>query len=184
MHKTVFKDGFSKLTGSFCHSHVCHKLALHVGREARIRQGFDINRTNFFRTVNSHSVSHFIHLNCRTAFYDFVQHRTQMVGNTVGYTNGTSGNSAGKEIAPSFNAVRNDGMVRPMQMLNTGNTNHSGTCTTYIGPHRIEEVCQVNNFRFFRCVFNHRHTFCKACCHHQVFGCPNTRHAQEDTIAL
>ena len=83
--------------------------------------------------------------------------------------NCTLGYSCSQHESSCFNAVRYYSVFRSSQLVHTLNPYGVGSCTFYLCPHLVEEVGQVNDFRFLRSIFKVCGTLCQNCCHHDVF---------------
>lgn len=73
-----------------------------------------------------------------------------------------------------FDAVRDDGVVSTVQFLDAFDADDIGAGTADIGTHTVEVRCQIDDFRFFRCVFQDRLAFGHGCSHEDIFSSANT----------
>jgi hypothetical protein len=58
-----------------------------------------------------------------------------------------SGRCCCKHKGSGFDLVRNNGILCPVKLLNTADTDHIGTGTFDIGTHAVQEVRNIDNVR-------------------------------------
>jgi len=118
--------------------------------------------------------SFFCHFCFDITFCQFCNHRFQMFLLYILQHNISTSNGCCHHKCTCFYTVWYHFMCGTMQLFNT--FYHNGICaiSLYICPHFHQKFCQIANFRFCRCIFNHCCSFCQYCCHHDIFRCTYT----------
>ena len=75
-----------------------------------------------------------------------------------------------KHECTGLDLVRNDRIIRPVQLLNALDADHIGARALDAGAHAVEEVGRVDNVRLLGGILNDRHTLCHDGCHHDIDG--------------
>ena len=86
-----------------------------------------------------------------------------------------------RNIGPGFNPVRNDGVGTAMQMLHALYPDDASPGTANLSPHLVEEVNDINNFRFASSILNNGLALGLNGRQDTVDGCPYADHVHVDT---
>ena len=76
--------------------------------------------------------------------------------------------TGGDQKSRRFDAVRNHFMLRAVQFFHARDCNRRTARAGNVRAHRVQEICQIYNFRFARRAFNNRHAAGQRRRHHHV----------------
>ena len=97
-----------------------------------------------------------------------------MLRNNIQYRYISPGSCCCEHECSCFNLIRDHRIFCAVETLYTTDLDHVCTCSSDVGSHAVQEVCNVYNVRLFRNIFQNGKSFCHSCCHHNIDGCSNT----------
>ena len=166
--ETVLEDGFGDDRGAIGEGQGDGHLRLHVGREARIREGLHIGRMLHRRAHDAYGL---------IVLIDGVAHleqlrgdRLEMLRNDVLDQDVTTGRRGGTHEGTCLDLVRDDGVGRTMQATNATDADRIGTGTLDVGAHRVQEVRNIDDVRLLRHVLDDGSALCEDGGQHDVDG--------------
>ena len=104
-----------------------------------------------------------------------------MLGNNILNENLSACTGDSRQVGPGFYLVGNDGIKSAVHSLHAVYLDNAGTCALNICTHGVQEVCKVNDMRFFSSVFYNGFALGLYGSKHNIHGCAN-RHNVEINI--
>ena len=90
----------------------------------------------------------------------------------------TSSDCCSNHERSRLNSILNNCMIGPVKFRNALNTDLFSSSADNFSPHLVQDVCQINDFRFPGGILNHRAALCQSCCHHNILGSTDTWEVQ------
>ena len=168
MNKAVFKNSFGNHAGPPGNRHQHHELGLHIRRESRIRQCFDIDAGNF--TPSLYPDASILDNYFGTAEPELVDHRLQVIWLATQKGDIASGQGGRDHKGAGFDAVGYDPDRYRMQRGNAFDGDDRSAGPFYIRAHLVQYISQCNDFGFARRIVQHGGPFGQYSRHHQIFG--------------
>ena len=108
----------------------------------------------------------------------------QMLGNYIFNSNIALCHRCSEHERTSLNLVRNNRILRAVQLFHTLDTDNIRSCALDIRTHAVQKVCKVNDMRLFCRIFDNRLSFCHNGSHHNVNRRAYCHHIHIDMAAL
>ena len=146
----VYAFGYyrSALRDAQQHAH----LWLHVGREARIRQGLYIRLSQGARALYKHGILVLLHDGSGLA--ELCTDALKMLRDDVLHEHFPACRRGGDHVGARLDLVGNDSVAAAMELLDAVHLDGIGARAADIRAHGIEEVCKVNYMRLARGVLD------------------------------
>ena len=88
-----------------------------------------------------------------------------------------------KHKCSGFNLIWDYRIICSVKFLNTTDLDHICSGTTDICSHAVEEVCNINNVRFFCNILHNGKSLCHCSCHHNINSCSNTDYIKVNVLS-
>ncbi len=108
----------------------------------------------------------------------------QMLRNYVFYRHVALRYRRRKHKGACLDLVRNNAILRPVQLRHALDTDHIRTRALDIRAHAVQKVRQINDMRLLRRILNHGGTLRHHCRHHHVHGRTHSHHIHIDMVPL
>ena len=169
MHKAVFEDVFLHQADALGLRGQRHILRLHVGREAGILFGRNVDGAQ--RAIAAHAES--VRAECfdaRSGLFKLGDDRAEMPRIAIVHNQVAAGDSAGDKERAGLDAVGIDAMPRAMQAGDALHA-HGGCARAFnLRAHGYQQLGQVGDFGLARAILHHGFAVGKHGGHQQVFG--------------
>ena len=177
MHEAIFENRFANLGNAFGLRRQRHELCLHIRREARVFFGRYVRRHHFFACPHPHfAVALALDLN--SARPQFLDHRLQVSRLAIRQQQFAAGDRSGHQKCSSLDAVRNDGVRRPVQLVDSLHPQGRSANPFDFRAHLDQQFSQICNFRLHRRVLENRFALRQHCGGKNIFG-PSHRDFRE-----
>src|SRR5690606_10413670 len=115
-----------------------------------------------------------------TGFFKLVQYGLEQCRIGILEPDTAAGRSRRHQVRPGFDAVGHYAVTASAQTLDAVDDDRVSAGAGDFCTHRIQEVRQVDDFRFARRVFQHASAICQRSGHHDVFSTGNADDIEEE----
>ena len=169
MHEAVFEDCFGDARDAVCGRHQRHQLCLHVGREAGIGFGRDVD-AGVVRAVARDAQAAVRGRNLYPGGFEQRDDGADRVASGADEFDFAAGRSDGHRVGARFDAVGDHRVAGAMQAIDAFDDERARIEAGNFRAHRLETEAEVGDLRLHGGVLEHGRALGQAGGHHQVFG--------------
>jgi len=176
--EAVFEDGLGNDAGASGITEERHHLRLHIRRETGVRHCFYIDRLKLLRSPYSHPVVS--NLQTHSGLAQFSEKGLQVLWNYVGDHNFSAGDGRGHNMGARLNPVWNNRVLCRPEIFLLDPFNLNGVHTGPFDPaaDAVDEILQVDDFRFLGRIPDDGHPAGQDGGHHDILGRAYAGHIQ------
>ena len=171
-------DGGSPL----CHAEQNAHQGLHIGGEARVGHGVDLEGQDVAGAANPHGIVKLLHLNARTA--ELCGDRLEVLGGDVLHQHIAAGGRCSHHVAAGLDLVGDDAVGAAVHLLDAAHLDDIGACAAHISAAHIQEVGQIDHMGLLGTVFQNGLTLGHDSGEHTVHGSTHAHLIKEDMSAV
>ena len=124
--------------GTLCHAEQHTHQGLHIGGEARVRHGVDLQRQDIAFAGDADGIIEFLHIHTGTA--ELCRNGFQMLGGDIFDQNVAAGGSSGNHVAARLDLVRDDAVSAAVHLFHAAHLDHIGAGTDVIKVRGVEKM--------------------------------------------
>ena len=141
-----------------------------------------LNICLYERTVDPYSDAVVVLFDINANFLKLLCNGLKMLWNDVLDDSVTFCSGDSDHKSTGFDLIRNNRISSTVEVFNSTNLNNVCTCTHDVCTHRVEEISEVNDMRFFSRIFDDSKSLSFNSCEHSIHGSTDSYNVKEYLI--